>query len=211
MSEAGVQRQEVVKREATADELLRWLDADPWRASQKYDRVFRKLVRFFAAQGCADSENLAGEALARTYQALSTGLELTAQLETFLFGVAKMILLEEHRRQRQAAIPLEALPAEQEPRVDPPSHLPGVPKWQQELYHACCEKCLHALGEAQCAQVLRFYEGRGEGEMKSNRKRLAAQLGINTRALSSRMLRVREKLEQCITACVNGQGAKQIP
>jgi hypothetical protein len=47
-----------------------------------------------------------------------------------------------------------------------------------------------------------FYQGNREGEMKRQRKQLASQLGITPRALSSRMLRMREKLDLCIKNCV---------
>jgi DNA-directed RNA polymerase specialized sigma24 family protein len=200
MSEPGVHKLEA-KRWSPA-KLLLLLDSDPDRASERYDRVYQKLIRFFAAQFCADPENLAGETIIRACDAISAGLTLTAQLETFLFGVARNVALEDHKRRRRADLPLEELPPRQEPRVDPCDPIQDLPEWKLEVYHDCLQKCLQGLDQEQREQVVLFYEGSEEGESKSIRKQLAIRLGTNTRALNSRMVRVRGKLDSCIRACV---------
>ena len=208
MSETRFQKKEVVGEDAAEDKLLRLLDSNPARASDRYRRIFQKLVRFFTAQLCHDPEDLASETIIRVCRAISTGLELTSQFETFLFGVAKNIALEDLKRRQKADLPLEELPPEREPHVDPPDNLLDSPKWKQELYHECLQKCLETLDEGQRDQLILFYQGGQEGEMKKNRKQLAIRLGTNPRALSSRMLRLRGKLDLCIKACVERRKAE---
>jgi RNA polymerase sigma factor (sigma-70 family) len=201
MSETWLQEQRVVGADAAPERLLRLLDPNPARASERYDRIFQKLVRFFATQFCTDPEDLAGETIIRACRAVSAGLELTCQFETFLFGVAKNIALEDYRRRQKADLPLEELAPGKEPCVDPPDNALDLPKWKQDLYHECLELCLRTLDEDQRALLMQFYCGSQEGETKSNRKGMAIRLGTNTRALSSRMLRLRGKLDLCIKAC----------
>jgi RNA polymerase sigma factor (sigma-70 family) len=202
MSETRAQKQEVAAPEAVEDKLLQLLDADPDRANQRYQSLFQNLVKLFATRHCADPENLAGETITRVYQALSTGLVINLQLENFVFGVAKRVLLEDYRRQRKVTVPLDELPAEREPFVNPLENNLDLPRWQQEICHQCCHQCLQVFSEEQRNHLILFYQGNREGEMKRQRKQLASQLGITPRALSSRMLRMREKLDLCIKNCV---------
>jgi RNA polymerase sigma factor (sigma-70 family) len=208
MSETRAQKQEASAPEKVEDKLLRLLDADPDRANQRYQSLFQNLVKLFATRHCTDPENLAGETITRVYLALSNGLVIDLQLENFVFGVAKKILLEDYKRQRKAAVPLEELPAEQEPLTHPFDNNLDLPRWQQEIYHQCCQQCLQAFSEEQRNHLMLFYQGNREGEMKRQRKQLADQLGITTRALSSRMVRMREKLDFCIEACIKTQQNK---
>lgn len=208
MSETLFQKEGAVRENVAEDKLLPLFDSNPVRANDRYHRIFQKLVRFFAAQSCTDPEDLASETITRACRAVSTGLELTSQFETFLFGVAKNIAMEDYKRRRKADLPLEELPPGQEPYVDPPDNSLDLPKWKQDLYHECLQKCLQTLDEEKRGQLMLFYQGYQEGEMKSNRKQLAIRLGTNTKALSSRMLRLRGKLDQCIKACVEGPKAK---
>jgi RNA polymerase sigma factor (sigma-70 family) len=166
------------------------------------------LIRFFAARLCNDPEDLASETISRACRAISAGVELTSQFETFLFGVAKYIALEDYKRRQKTDLPLDELPPGHEPCIDPPDNTLELPKWKQDLYHECLEQCLQKLDKEQRDQLILFYQGNQEGEMKSNRKQLAAQLGTNIRALSSRMLRLRGKLDTCIKACVERHQAK---
>src|SRR5262249_36931853 len=208
MSETRALKQEVLAPEAVEDRLLGLLDADPVRANRRYRHLFQQLVTLFTVRCCTDPENLASETITRVYYALSTGLEINAKVETFLFGVAKKILLEDYRRRRKATVPLDELPAARQPQVKPLENSPDVPKWEQDLSLQCCRHCLQAFSQEQRTQLILYYQGDQEGEMKRQRKQLAGQLGITTKALSSRMLRLREKLDLCINDCINRRQTK---
>ena len=108
----------------------------------------------------------------------------------------------------EPALALEAVSPGEEPRVDPGDRSLDLPKWKQDLYHECLAQCLETLDQEQRAQLLLFYQGRGEGERKRIRKQLAQRLGTNTRALSSRILRLRSKLDRCIKSCVERRRLK---
>ena len=202
MSKTRVQKRGVVDPEPAYDQLLNLLGDTRVRAEERYDRLLQKLIRFFATQLCGDPEELASETITRACRAISSGLELTSRFETFLFGVAKNVALEDYRRRQKADLALEELPADREPRVHPTEDTVEPPRWKQDLYHECLQRCLETLEREQREQLILFYQGNHEGESKNNRRRLAISLGISTRALSSRMLRIREKLDQCIKVCV---------
>ena len=210
MSERLRQEPAVFGDDVASDKLLRLLDSDPARAVERYRLTFQKLVKFFAAHLCRDPEDLAGETVIRACRAIAAGLELTSQVETFLFGVAKNIALEDYKRRRKEHLPLEELSPDQEPSFDPPDDALDLPKWKQDLYHECLRRCLQDLDEEQRDQLIQFYRGDQEGELKSNRKQLALRLGTNAKALGSRMLRLRVKLDLCIKECVE-PGSKASP
>ena len=202
MSERLLQEPGVLGDDAASAKLLRLLDSDPARAGERYRLTFQKLVRLFAAHLCRDPEDLAGETILRACRAIDGGLELTSQFETFLFGVAKNIALEDYKRRRKEHLPLEEMTAAHEPALDPLDDALGLPKWKQDLYHECLRRCLQNLDEQQRDELIQFYRGDQEGELKSNRKQLDLRLGTNTKALGSRMLRLRARLDLCIKECV---------
>jgi DNA-directed RNA polymerase specialized sigma24 family protein len=165
-----------------------------------FGRVFQKLIRFFAIQYCPDPSELAGETISRvfTFFADDRNKRLTSKLDTFIFGVAKHVA-QEDRRRRQRVEPMgdgSEFPA---PTRREPFELEV---WEQETYAVCLERCLGALGEEQRHQILLFYEGNEEGELKRIRQELADKLRTNTRALGLRMLRVRGILRTCVSGCV---------
>jgi hypothetical protein len=53
--------------------------------------------------------------------------------------------------------------------------------------------------------IVRFYTGDGQARIE-NRKKLAAELGIDSRALSLRALRIRRELLGCLRACLKEFG-----
>src|SRR5262249_44765086 len=108
----------------------------------------------------------------------------------------------------KADLPLEELPPGHEPHINPLDNPLDLPEWKQDLYHECLQRCLETLEEEQRDLLILFYQGNREGEMKQNRKQLALRLGTSTRALSSRILRLRGKLDLCIKACIERPKAK---
>jgi hypothetical protein len=71
------------------------------------------------------------------------------------------------------------------------------------LRHAWLEHCLKSLKPESRDLILRFYYGE-KREKIENRKKLAEELGITSRALSLRALHIRQKLYDCVKGYVSG-------
>ena len=72
---------------------------------------------------------------------------------------------------------------------------------EAERRRECLERCLHKLPAESRALLLEYY--RDERRAKIDlRQALAERLGLRRNALTKRVVRLREKLEACITACM---------
>jgi DNA-directed RNA polymerase specialized sigma24 family protein len=68
----------------------------------------------------------------------------------------------------------------------------------------CLDSCLAQLTPDSRALIVDYYSDHGNGRIAA-RKLLAARLGINTEAVANRAQRLRDKLEQCVRACLRHQ------
>jgi RNA polymerase sigma factor (sigma-70 family) len=202
---------EAVNAEDAGGKLLRLLDDDPARAEEKVRRISAKLVRFFARKGCADSENLAGDTLFRVYCAIAKDKEITSQLQTFVFGVAQNVLMEDLKKRQRAEAQFDEQSPVPEPPVAPPDQTLELEVWEQELYHICLQHCLEELKPEERELVVAYYSGGNEeGASKRQREELARQRKMKRTALRRRAMRLRVRLSDCIQRCVAERSAKQI-
>ena len=192
----------------TEAKFLRLLGGDAAQAWERINNIREKLIRFFARRNSSDSEILTDETILRALHAIDEGKELTCQIETFLFAIAKLVALEDHRLRRKMPVPLDDLPVGNEPYVGSPDDKPPLAVWEQERYHECLQQCLQTLEPLQRHILILFYEGSEEGEQKERRKEIAERLGINAEALGQRIGRLRKKLEVCIKLCVEEHGVE---
>jgi DNA-directed RNA polymerase specialized sigma24 family protein len=84
---------------ASGDQFLRLLDPDPGRAREKYEQLFRRLVRFFEWRQCESPEDLAQDTIVRVLEKAARG-ELTINTDDvtpLFYGFAKNLLRESRR------------------------------------------------------------------------------------------------------------------
>src|SRR6185503_6840749 len=79
--------------------LLEFLEADPERAPQAYEKVREKLTRFFEWRGCIPGVDYADETIDRVARRLEEGLETqTGNPYLYFHGVALNVVHEQWRR-----------------------------------------------------------------------------------------------------------------
>ena len=176
------------------DRLLDRLDPDRSAAGEEYERIRRKLVKFFAWAGSLFPEDHADEAINRVARKL-TEREPILDLERYMFGVARLVSKEAlHQQQRSRAVAQEisqAVTASEEPMPD-------------EQVLLSLRECLEQLSGESRDLIVRYYQGEKQVRI-ANRKKLALELGIPVNAVRNRALRLREKLEQCVGSRLNGK------
>jgi DNA-directed RNA polymerase specialized sigma24 family protein len=174
------------------ERLLGLLDAsDRERAGERYEELRVALIRFFRWRGCNGAEDLADEALTRAAEWKREG-EPVRDAHRFVYGIARLLALESHRRsarEEQAARELAVLRF--------PSRAEDDPR------EACLDACLAVLPAADRELIVAYYSG-SQGEKIASRRRLADSHAISLVTLRVRAHRLRERLEGCLRRCLSG-------
>lgn len=168
------------------DELLKWLDPDPRLAGEKFETIRRRIIRIFSNRGSQRAEEIFDETVLRVCEKVrAVAPTYKGDPALYFYGVAKKVHLEFIREDSRR------IPERQEP----------ADSREVELRHQCLDKCLGGLSADRKSLILRFYEGDGQ-ERIEGRKHLAEELGIDTKALSLRTLRIRRELLECTRECL---------
>lgn len=170
--------------------LLRRLHQDPDHAALEYERLRRALVKFFDWRGAWPPDECADEALDRLAHKL--GDTDVQDVRKYAYGIARLVFLE--RRRGPVFSPVDDLPASTLAAAGQPPGDTGI--------HDCFDRCLASLPEDGRRLILGYYEGERSAKI-SNRRRIAAMLGVTDTALRNRVQRLRDRLEQCVRACTS--------
>ena len=185
------------------DKLLTSLDAEPDLAGEKYLIIRRNLVRFFEGRGCPFGEDHADEVINRLARRCAEG-EVIHDINGYCYGVARLLLLEIFKEQaRQTSALAEA---RHELRLVDCTQSDAEELDRSRARLECLAGCLERLPPDGRKLVVDYYEGDKQSRI-ANRKRLTETLGIPNQALRSRALRLRDKLETCISSCLKKQQA----
>lgn len=159
--------------------------------------IRQRLIRFFAAEGCPDPQNCTDETIFRVARALSKGARIEVKPATFVYSVAKLV--EKECRRRRGRL--------KESQTDETTPEPRAPDdSDQALLHLCLERCLSELSPSERALIIEYYQGARPGEDKKNRKGLAERLRMPAKKLVKEATKIRQKLERCITRCLEDEG-----
>ncbi len=173
------------------DKFLFRLDPDRDTAGRKYEVLRAKLISYFDWRNCPFPEDHADEALTRVIRKIETGEEIRDP-STYVFGIARLLLLEIARSREKERAALNLLPDTQS--VDTESD-----EAQDRIN--CLRQCLAALPERSRVLITEYYQGDGPSKIQK-RKELAGRLGLQLNALRIRACRLREKLEECMGRCL---------
>lgn len=176
--------------ETTFNKLLAALAEDRETAGEKYLQLKKNLVRFFETRGFNAADDAADEVLNRLARKLET--EHLENVNTYALGIARMLTLELRKSPEQKfsnELPeIGVLPFDEE-------------REEQDEKLKCLDKCLSELSAENREIIVGYYKGE-KREKIENRNRLAENLGIPNNALRNRAVRLRDKLENCITNCL---------
>lgn len=175
--------------------LLAAFDPDESKAAEEYEAARRRLVRLFQWRGVEFAEDCADETLNRVARKLEEG-ESIQNLSGYIGGVARLVLLEAYKERERERAAVESLPP---PVVEA---RPDEEHEEGEARLGCFQSCIGSLPEETRGLILEYYDEEGGSTRIERRKRLAAALGLEMNALRNRALRVRERLERCIGACL---------
>jgi DNA-directed RNA polymerase specialized sigma24 family protein len=190
---------------ASFHRLLNWLNGeneDSDSGGEKYEEMREKLISYFDRRNCKSPEDLADETLNRVALKLDEKGSITKVTPAqFCFIKARQVLHEYWRRPDLKEIALEDMPVTDLPdRHRFPVANPDNELDQQERMMGCLEHCLQNLKRTDHDLIIRYYYGEERVKI-DNRQILANELGISSKALVVRALRIRKKLEECLEKC----------
>jgi hypothetical protein len=182
--------------------LLIRLDSEPANAWEKYRSLRCRLLKFFEWNQCAFAEELADEVLDRV--ARKPQDEEIRDVTEFVIGVARNLRLEAYKKSQRVSH-LEDQPGGQESLADPRDHEQKiVADLDQQSSLTCLRDCLEKLKPGDRVLALDYYSAQDE-KQKVHRQKLARSAGITMIALRVRANRLREKLEQCVSHCLQSR------
>lgn len=181
------------------DVLLRALDADRNEAGARYERLRRKLLKFFLWEQCGPAEELADTCLDRLARKLSEGA-VTENIEAYAGGIARMVLKEHHAREERSRVIHHEFGRRQQ-------HLGSDA--DAEFLSAQLEECLGQLSAENQSLIRRYYLG-SQSERIRNRQQLASELNLSLNALRNRAMRLREGLEECMSRSRRDRSAETL-
>jgi DNA-directed RNA polymerase specialized sigma24 family protein len=174
--------------------LLARLGDDEEQAAQKYEDLRHTLMRFFEWRGAPFPDEHADETFNRLARKLDEGVEIR-NINDYTYTVARLVWLEAMKGGDQRRAPLDEI--QHEPiAID----LSGEVAEKEDSL-ACLDDCLDALPGESRDLIMEYYVDEKRGRI-DRRRDLAQRLGLRRDALANRAQRLRDKLEQCITRCL---------
>jgi RNA polymerase sigma factor (sigma-70 family) len=175
---------------AAFEKLLDALSADREEAGVQYEIMRRKLTRFFEWRKVESTDECADETINRVARRMEEG-EVIENLNSYLYGVARMVYLEALKEQELVSID----DAPQTLRQKAPEPTESEPRI------LCFDHCLDSLPPESRRLIVDYYQEERRAKIEL-RQELADSLQIPLNALRIRAHRIRVKLEQCIMQCM---------
>src|SRR5262249_43195355 len=163
----------------------------------RYVEMRRRLVAYFDRRNRKAADELADETLNRIARTLEAGPIAVRPPARYCYVVARFVLLEDFRRERQHVPVDDSWPA----GLGFPSRGEGPEEgWaMQERLLECLERCLQELRPDRRELIVEYYADSGRRKIE-RRRALARRLGITMNALAIRASRIRDGLMACVEA-----------
>ncbi len=174
--------------------LLERLGDDEEQAAQKYEELRLTLIRTFEWRGAPFPEEHADETFNRLARKLEEGVEIR-NINDYAYTVARLVWLEGLKGSDKRSAPLDEI--RNEPIALDTSH--EVTEKEDSL--DCLDDCLDTLPCASRDLIMEYYVDEKRDRI-DRRRDLAERLGLRRDALANRAQRLRDKLEQCVTVCL---------
>lgn len=184
------------------DKLLSLLNPDRGQAGHDYETLRSKLITFFESHGCCSPEDHADISITRAAMKITEGVEISTTVRAFIFGVAKNVLHEYWRQAEKLKTLIVPLTTDYHSGQGPEQINEAEDErtiYEQEL--ECLEGCIEKLSENNRELIIGYYQGDTSNKIK-NRKAIARQLNLSMNSLRTKALRIRTKLEDCVTKCM---------
>ena len=165
--------------------------------------IRKKLIAFFQCRGRCAPEDYTDITISRVAKRIDEGIHIhTSNPFGFFYGVARKILLEPMGDLSQKSVSLDDPSIFTNVSQDPDEvNRLEAERLQLEQELECLDECLGKIPSKHRDLILQYYQGETRAKI-SNRKKMAEGLGIPLNALRIKALRIRERLQECVSECV---------
>lgn len=171
-------------------------DADRETAGEKYETIRRKLAEFFEARDSDEPHDHVDEAINRVARRIAEGEEIK-DLNSYFYGVARLVWLENLRAREKDRTPLELAPTP----TAPDTSEQDLNRQVNEHRLSCLEGCLARLPASNRTLIIEYYREE-KGKKIEHRKQQAKKLNTTLNGLRLRASRIRSELTLCVHSCV---------
>ncbi len=172
------------------ENLLDAFHPDREQASQQYEALRKRLIRFFEWNHTDFPEELADETLDRLARRLSTGEDGILDPAKFAAGVARLLLKEHWRKTAHREEALAAMVQDNRETARREQE-----RAHQEERTIILEQCLQAIPEQNRILIQRYFSAESRIHIQQ-RQKLAEEYGISPNALRNRVMRIRMEVER---------------
>jgi DNA-directed RNA polymerase specialized sigma24 family protein len=166
---------------------LEWLDPDPDRAGEEYERLRFRLCTFFSQRHCIFADELADETINRVI--LKSAEEKIENKIAYCYGVARNVYRESLRKERVHIDIDEVTIAAKSPE-------------EQSFSSECLDQCLEKLSPASRDLLLDYFSEARLAKIELHR-RISESLKMTQTALRMRVMRTKQKLKICVQECMS--------
>lgn len=182
----------VLNREAF-DKLLTVLGAFAEDSAVEYENIRKRLNKFFSFNGLSEEHtDKVIDVVARKIS--EENLELDKNYQRYFSRVAQNYLKDFWKSKENKGESFDELPPLKEPSVNPLEIENS--QFEKESKLDCMKECLTALPKDDARLIEQYYSD------KKGRDKLTRSLGITKNLLRVRVLRLKNRLENCIVECV---------
>lgn len=173
--------------------LLEWLSVDREKAGIEYERIRKRLIKLYIIRGCVDPEALSDETINRVISKLP---EIVPHYEgdpiRYFYGVANKVYQESLSSRRK-----------KEDQLDPTEHrkyfgATGSQPDGESPLTSSLKDCLDALPRESRDIIVEYFAA--DTRKSEYRRALAEKVGVNLNTLRIKVLRLKKKLEECVSA-----------
>lgn len=177
------------------DIFLALLDADRNQAGEEYEKLRRRLIKFFEWRNCEMPEELSDTVFDRVLRKISEGEEIQ-NVTAYSATIAQFVFKEYLRSNERQNQLIEDAPEIQNIKAQEPNT--EDEKSSQRL--ACFDKCLKEFSEENRKFIIAYYDT-DEKTMINSRKKLADDMNASLNTLRIKACRLKARLEDCTVDC----------
>lgn len=179
--------------------LLNAISSNGGDPSVEYERLRKKLARYFQAHSVGFPEDCVDVVFDRVALKLGTGEQLDLSTDSYFLTVARFVMLEHVRGPQKRTLSIEDGP-ELEPVIDHVQEAEELSKRiRRELGLDAIAECTGRLSPDE-TEILLTYDGGSGREKIDRRNALAERLGKSKATLIVAVSRIRSKIKDCVKA-----------
>jgi len=183
--------------------LFEHLGPDPETAGEEYEKLRRKLMKFFEWRGAFPPDQLADKTIDRMAEKVAEKKAVGEEIQN-INAYSRSVAYYIYREWLERGHDHKQEPVEDYEHMLPAQN-PSNDNHTDEIRLECQRKCLQELPGKSVEIIGEYFMGAGRDRI-NHRKAMAKRMGISRTALGNRIARLLRKLRECFHQCLKNNG-----